>query len=564
MEGGDVKFTFTGDTTSLVTATRQAQTAVGGLATTASSTGATLNTSFGSASSAAVKAGAAFGPLASILNRVSPAAGAAAASVAALGATVRAAGTAVGMSTPVMAALTAALLLGALAYRQMSIAADEAKAATEAAAATAEKGREAASAWYVVQAAVSQRLERARGTTTKAEQAYADGMREVYRASMAENDAIKASTMSAGEKEQAYNELTKEMDLSKEALKEAIELEERAAGAGARLAAAKAEETEAIKKLADALREQSEAMQAVNDAALANADTYRSAMDAVIQLSDDATSAQLTDAQRINEARDDALASLQARTAEGLAVVADGSAAEEELLFQSEAAKTAIIGAAEAERSALLAASAAEYDAWLEEQAAATKAAWADVTASGVSLIGDVSSAMETQAGEMAKTSKKAGKAWFAASQAVALAAAGVNIGLAVTQALTLPPPADAVKVALVLASGALQVGNIASAKPSFHAGGMIDEVPIRALPGEAVLNRQAVAGAGGPAAVAAMNSGRSGSSGGVTVLRLGRLEAREIARTDIRANGLIPAAIRKGVQRGLDLAGRSGRGPVA
>jgi hypothetical protein len=80
-------------------------------------------------------------------------------------------------------------------------------------------------------------------------------------------------------------------------------------------------------------------------------------------------------------------------------------------------------------------------------------------------------------------------------------------------------------------------------------------------LPGESVLNRQATA-ALGPGGVAAMNQGGAGM--GSVSLRIGRMEATEVARTDIRAGGAIPRAIARAVAAGKGRAGRSGRGPVA
>lgn len=204
-----------------------------------------------------------------------------------------------------------------------------------------------------------------------------------------------------------------------------------------------------------------------------------------------------------------------------------------------------------------------EYDEFLAKRAEETKSAWNDVANTSSAMFGTVSNYLADQADEMAKSNKKAAKSMFAASQAAALAEAGMNIALGITQGLTLPPPADAVKVAAVVATGAIQVATIAGAKPSFHAGTGLykDETNSTLLNGEAVLNRPAAQQLG-PQAINAMNAGQS--LGGVTVLKIGRREAREIARTDIKSNGMIPTTAKKYAKRNGRPAGSSGRRPIA
>ena len=85
-------------------------------------------------------------------------------------------------------------------------------------------------------------------------------------------------------------------------------------------------------------------------------------------------------------------------------------------------------------------------------------------------------------------------------------------------------------------------------------------EVSARLLPGEALLNRQAT-NAIGPSGVAALNSG---ASMGAVSLRIGRLEAREIVRTDVAAGGLIVRTAKSAAASAGNTAGRTGRRPIA
>ena len=141
-----------------------------------------------------------------------------------------------------------------------------------------------------------------------------------------------------------------------------------------------------------------------------------------------------------------------------------------------------------------------------------------------------------------------------------------MGAALAVIQALsTLGPIAGPAAAIAISATTAAEIATIAAQKPSFHRGGMVEEqgrgeVNARLLPGEAVLNRQAASalGAGG---VDAMNAG-SGMGGSVS-LRIGRLEAREVIRTDVAAGGLVVQTARAAVATGGNRAGRTGRRPI-
>jgi hypothetical protein len=180
----------------------------------------------------------------------------------------------------------------------------------------------------------------------------------------------------------------------------------------------------------------------------------------------------------------------------------------------------------------------------------------ADNTADGIMLASDA----------LTNGNKKAAKQAFYIAKGVAMSAATLNMALAISNALaTVPYPLAPIVAAAAATSGVLQIATIAAEKPSFHRGGMVEEqargeVSARLLPGEAVLNRQAASalGAGG---VDAMNAG--GGMGGSVSLRIGRLEAREVIRTDVAAGGLVVQTARAAVATGGNRAGRTGRRPI-
>lgn len=177
-----------------------------------------------------------------------------------------------------------------------------------------------------------------------------------------------------------------------------------------------------------------------------------------------------------------------------------------------------------------------------------------------------VLSAAERAAAKRAKVERKAAIEAFETQQAVNIASAVVAGALAVLQAFAqLGPIAGGIAAVGIAATTAASIASIEAAKPSFHRGGIVSEagqgeVSARLLPNEAVLNRQAAAslGAGG---VHALNAGAS--MGGVS-LRIGRLEAREIVRTDIAAGGLIVRTAKAAAATGGNTAGRTGRRPIA
>jgi hypothetical protein len=131
----------------------------------------------------------------------------------------------------------------------------------------------------------------------------------------------------------------------------------------------------------------------------------------------------------------------------------------------------------------------------------------------------------------------------FKASKAAAIAEATINGAVAITRALaTLGPVAGALATAGISAATAAQVGVIAGQKPAFDRGGMIqggsrmaDQVPINALPGEAVLSRQAVRAVGGQNGVDALNRGEGQNSAPIVLpvyKHFGRFVRDELERS--------------------------------
>jgi hypothetical protein len=130
----------------------------------------------------------------------------------------------------------------------------------------------------------------------------------------------------------------------------------------------------------------------------------------------------------------------------------------------------------------------------------------------------------------------------FKASKAAAIAEATINGAVAITRALaTLGPIAGALATAGISAATAAQVGVIAGQKPAFDRGGMIqggrmaDQVPINALPGEAVLSRQAVRAVGGQNGVDALNRGEGQNSAPIVLpvyKHFGRFVRDELERS--------------------------------
>lgn len=162
-----------------------------------------------------------------------------------------------------------------------------------------------------------------------------------------------------------------------------------------------------------------------------------------------------------------------------------------------------------------------------------------------------VSDLLAQRAEANAKRDRELALRQFKASKAAAIAEATINGAVAITRALaTLGPVAGALATAGIAASTAAQIGVIASQKPAFDRGGLIqgggamaDQVPVNALPGEAVLSRGAVRAIGGQAGVDRLNRGESTGPQVVVVeayKHFGRFVQDELGRAGVLQRAML------------------------
>lgn len=157
----------------------------------------------------------------------------------------------------------------------------------------------------------------------------------------------------------------------------------------------------------------------------------------------------------------------------------------------------------------------------------------------------------------------------FAFQKAQALAGVAINTAEAIMKGFALfgppPSPPGIAAAAAATAVGLTEAAVIgAQEAPTMHIGGTRGgafDTLATVLPGEGVLDRATNKAVGGPAGVRELLD----QDAGVRVsFRVGRREVREMGRTDLRAGGVMSQALRKaGRQRGPEV-GMSGRRPVA
>ena len=144
----------------------------------------------------------------------------------------------------------------------------------------------------------------------------------------------------------------------------------------------------------------------------------------------------------------------------------------------------------------------------------AASALFSDISALSAALF-------EQRTEHMSKESaiyKKEALKQFKTQKAIALASAAINAAVAFTETMSqYPYPTNIILAGLGAISSGIQIGLIASRKPSFHTGGIVgkmqpDEVPAKLTQGEAVLTKPAAARLGGSQAVNALNGGYGGS----------------------------------------------------
>lgn len=155
---------------------------------------------------------------------------------------------------------------------------------------------------------------------------------------------------------------------------------------------------------------------------------------------------------------------------------------------------------------------------------------------------GGVSELMYHLAEQNEDHNKELARKQFKRAKALGIAQALINGGVAVMKAYAeLGPILGTLAAVGIGALTATQVGVIASQKPAFDRGGMIqggrmaDQVPINALPGEAVLSRQAVRAVGGQTGVDALNRGEGQNSAPIVLpvyKHFGRFVRDELERS--------------------------------
>lgn len=179
------------------------------------------------------------------------------------------------------------------------------------------------------------------------------------------------------------------------------------------------------------------------------------------------------------------------------------------------------------------------------------------------SLVGAVFERQISAAREGSAEQRKILRRQFAAQKAVAISQASLNAALASLQAFaTTPggPVAQGIAAGIAGAIGAGMVAAVAATPaPKLHTGGMVSrigeapEVPRVLLPGEAVLNRQAVQDVGGPSGVNRMNTRQGGTGGGMVVVTMlsGRVLDAVVESDLSRPGSALGSAVRAGRMAG-------------
>lgn len=162
-----------------------------------------------------------------------------------------------------------------------------------------------------------------------------------------------------------------------------------------------------------------------------------------------------------------------------------------------------------------------------------------------IAFTSGVSDLMNVVAKETSKRDRELAMRQFKVAKAAGIAEATINGAVAITRALAgLGPILGPIAATGIAATTAAQVATIAAQKPAFDRGGMIqggtamaDQVPINALPGEAVLSRQAVRAVGGQSGVDAINRGNAPGQNVVMVpvyKHFGRFVQDELQRSSV------------------------------
>lgn len=342
--------------------------------------------------------------------------------------------------------------------------------------------------------------------------------------------------------------------------------------------------TDAADRRADAeraLREEMERQRRLVEAgfrdqqALADIDRARTAgVQQLMAVTNDAETSMLGDVDRVTAALEAQLATIRAVTAETAAM---GRTPEEAGLISATGleAEVAATAAAHAQireiRAKEDAAREAEAQREMERQKEIQRAAVAavqsslDVMTDGFEELydnrADIVSRLEEQLDrseeyltdaqreELEKRiedQRAAARKAFEVAKAVKIAQAVIATYAAANEALASAPfPLNLVNAGLVTAAGLVNVATIASQQPAFHRGGMVDEVPINALRGEAMLSRQGRAVIGDDT-INKANAGAGGTSGGTVVYQVyDRRILDRVTVATIKAGGKLDGYLR-------------------
>ena len=291
---------------------------------------------------------------------------------------------------------------------------------------------------------------------------------------------------------------------------------------------------------------------------------FADALDAIRSMQADATKATLSEEAAIEAAREDTMAALDAQYEAAKELLSGDNEEKLELERAYGAAQLAIVKEFQAQRDAL-ADEALLRDRERRQEDLEDAISAAQIVSDAVGTISDVAldqhrsnldalreyraangenmtAEEKKQLQKRIKAEKKAMRELAVAQKASAILDIAIKTAqgiMAVWAQFAAFPPVAAALSAVVGAAGTASAVGVASQKVEFHRGGVVDAA---LLPGEAVLNRQATAALGNDG-VDRLNSGSGGMAPSVT-LQIGRREAREIIRTDVRSGGMVTQEI--------------------
>ena len=460
-----VNIPITGNASSLIAATNQANAALNGMGNVATQAGAKLDTSFTSVGSTAQKAAMAMGPLGGILSRISPTAGAVASTVAGAASALTgltSAGTAAGLSMGTMLAVLGPVTLAVAAlggaYYLLSKDLEEVDAKNKAVADSTERAAKMFKAVADERRSWQDKAAIATGRATKQELELRDAVNDITNAYKPLLEAKKGDA-------EATKLLNARMSEDLQHASQAILIEPK--------------KTEAHKATTKAVKEQTEAL-------------YDWGAELKRIVDEGVAGEQLL----VKSAHDDTLATMSAMDAE--------QTRYREKIAALTAARDAMLAAGQDEKkandelnAALLAADQvhAEEVAKIRQQEAADARAAQQQRIDDATIVADASIGLaKSIADATAKTydtttqaGRDAAEAQFKAQKAFAIASVIAEGAVAITKAVgSAPPPANIPAIAATSIAVGAELVTAASAQPKFHMG----TTSYRPDEGSAVLQR--------------------------------------------------------------------------